>query len=1770
MNKISQFFYRLIFLFLLSFPLLLTAQNKQVVKADLIGVDRRMMEADSLDQPQKAIELAQSLYNLATKTGNVGLQYKALSYELRNRNRLNPGDKTANLDLFLSKIQTLKEADYKAIGLLCYLENSNSPFSNETDSVIYTRRNKISKELLDLIPLCKKNLTENYKTILDVNYISGAIAPTLDLYLSSAWLMQWQSRRNKDSDFYSQFMTVLTSSDKPAAVMYSNYISDVQTASGNTARRIQLKALISKYNAIPEVGFLYNQLQEVKPKEYIEMLESYINRFPQSAYSVLFRNKIDNLKASSVTVTLPLQNNEREKTPLDIIYYRTKEFELDLNKNGVSKSIFFPLTISNDYEKDTTTQTIPPLKKGQYNIVLNKDTRPVTLSISNMASYQVNNFIYAVDFNTGKPLNNASIAIKVRERELLHKIKNGTFNTNSIKRELKDKYSLWYNLKRGDELSARGIMIYYSMKDFDFIPENHSDKIITNKPIYKPGDSISFKGWVWRATPFGFNKPEEQSVIVELINPEFKPVDSVVCYINKFGTFDGKMQIPAQGLNGDYRLSAESKWKKERNFTYGFFRVENYIAPTFKINMNSNKRQYSTTDSITISGDVTSFNGLPVSNEEVKYNISFSYLLRAIAPVYNKNISGTTMTDSKGQFSFKTSLAELNSIDNTFGIRGKVSATVTNKNGETEEGTCSFLIADKPYNLTIKGSDFLDLNNLSATYELIANTPVNGSVKTSGSWRLENSKGNIIKSGNWTADNKFALELPAGFAVGRYKLICETTDSIKAQKKLLIFNSKSGEMPVDTALLLIPGIGNTLYVGTSEKEIYIRSIWKVGNKPTEEKWITLSKGLHHWPLADIEKGYNALLSLITVKNKKFYKGDFKVNNPIKTDSIYITIETFRDHLTPGAKETWSMTLSQNGSHVNSASTLAFMYDEALNSIEGFNPSLDLKLPIFSISNAAFEGKCFNSDKLIYRKNYPLTNDTILSEIYPNFRFNRATCVDVPIYIGSKSVIVRGVGLASTAMASNAKRSNAISMDQDIPESNNLFTPGPSSSIRSNFADCAFFYPNLPVSSDGKVTFSFTLPDLITTWRFVAIANNEKMEVGQIQQSFVAQKELMLQINEPRFLRQGDQTEIEATVSFLKPHSGATTVTMELVDATTEKVITSTEKQISGSEQVLKVNFPLSVPANTDRIILRMRASNGNFSDGEQYLIPVLSPDIELTQTLELNTGGNTDMKFQWKELNEQILNNTHSAFRIELVKNPAWYTVNALSALLNPSSVSADALINAYFANTLGEAIAKANPDIEMYLIEKAKSPLSGKTANTPWVNEEEQETKQIQQALLLYNPGQIEYLRSSAFAKLKQLQNEDGGFSWYPGMGSSVWQTLTVLQRMGELTELGVIEYGQTEKMMQIDALKYIDKYIADTYLNEVKYKTTDKPLNSTQAQILCVRAMYMDIPLTGEALTGHKNWTSRASKSWIGNDLYTKSLLANALFAYGFTNDAKEIVTSILNYGVESPTLGFWFPSNQSDKLQTQVAMMRLMLNPQVNQPKRFEQMKWWLIAQKQNRMWPTSATTVDAVYALTMQGTNVLNASGSLSVMLGSKELKSRDNMILLQNIAVPDLIAANGEIRVVNQTPLPVFGALYRTFLTPVKSVKGNNKGALQIQKEIIRTSNESLKVGEEVTVRLTVKSSQALDFVQIQDQLAACYQPVDQKSGYSWMQVACYKELTNENINFFIETLPRGTTVFEYKVWINRPGAYQSGVAKIESVYNPQFTNYSDNCELDVK
>ena len=1757
--------------FSISIPLFKTS-----VPVDFLLLNRELMMADSLEQPLKAIELSKEMYNRAALKHEGSLQLKAAIYKFSNEMKLDSDgpDRDVYIHEFDSLVCRITSPDYQALGILYYLTNINQWSIYDKNVIENQEKNAI--RLLNLLPELNNTPSINYAQFIRQNWMTQQIAPTLDLYIATCWLdLTGQFMNNTETK--SKFYEIFKNSGWKAANLIGEYLYVYDPYLPEQIRKDDLMAMINKYQDLAVSGFLYPQLSNNNPKK-MELIEEYCNRFPASPFTRAFKFDLEYENRPEWTVTYPLQVSSEGKGEFSVIMKNKKKTSLKIESKNTKQVIRIPLYSEKSSGADTLNCLFPNLTGGKWYIGFDDKNDKDSLFSGNIANYSFNNNIYAVDFITGEPLKAGSVKFRSSmELDYTFQLTDGICNLGVFR----EKYNNLDNIDGEYRIYTKKDSSLNSYSNFWLKNESNREfycDVLINKPVFKPGDEVLFKGWCWNATHYETKLPEKQSFQVYLKDNNFKPVDTCVVTIDQYGTFSGTVKIPSTGMKGSYTLISEFGKKYDRyGSPYHHYSnrteipVYSYQAPSFRLMLKSRKADYTVNEKILIDGEMLAFNGLPQPECGVRYNITFdpdySFMTRLLVPFSVKEeINGATTTDKNGKFTITINASEkLKRYVSILPLQATVTVNATNQAGETEMSNYRFMLSQDPYFIKLSGGGYLDQypGEKKNSFKIYACTMDEMLYRCEGEWTLSDLAGKKMLNGTWISNTDTSFPDLSGLKPGTYKLNCVSDEGLKDSAEFIIYNSCSCAMPVDSTLIIIPHIHKkSVLIGTSEKELFARVMWITEQNADNGEWIRLSNGLREWKLPEIKTGEKGLLKVIAVRIGKLFAKEHHIENPLPKDSIDVKIATFRDHLTPGSKDTWTISLSQKGRPVSSASTLAFMYDASLDEIIKHNPVLSFRRPELYLPDYLREGSCF-SDKSIYnRENYSYDFHNLFDyskDITPAFTFSmkRNPFTDSKLHYGLSNNSIADVFIEEEI-------SSAV--DRDIKTGDMGNTP----TLRSNFADCAFFYPNLPVRSDGKVTFSFTLPDLITTWRFVAIANNNKMDVGQIEQSFVAKKELMLQINEPRFLRQGDQTEIEATVSFLKPHSGATTVTMELVNAITEKVVSSAQKQISGQEQVLKVNFPVTVPVNTDRIILRMQASNSQYSDGEQYLIPVLSSDIALDESMDVSTGGHSDMTFQWKELNKTVLENTRSLFRIEVVKNPAWYSVSALSASSDDDCTSASAIANTYFANTLGEVIAKANPGIESYLMHKAKSPLHGKVANTPWVNQEEQETKQIEEALQLYNPGRTEYLRYKAFNKLSDLQHRNGGFAWFPGMRPSLWETMEVLIRFGILRELKVIEFGVEETKMQRDALKFIDKEMADIYTEEVKNKTADGPIDVIHVNLMYIRSLFKDIPLSEPALKAQNNWVMRATKSWIGNNLYTKSFLANILFTYGYSKEAKEIVSSILNHGVKSPTLGFWFPSNKYQQLQTQVAVMRLMLNPQVNRPDLFEEMKWWIIAQKLNRKWETNAATVNAVYALTMQGQNVLNTNGTLSVMLGTKELKSHDDMILSQPVTIPELIAAKGVIRVVNNTANPVFGGLYRKYEVPVKSVKGNNSGALQIRKEIIRNNKEPLKVGEEITIRLIVKSSQALGFVQIQDQLAACFQPANQKSGYIWQRQPCYKELNNENINFFIETLPRGTSVFEYKVWINRPGTYQSGVAKVISVYNPQYVNYSDNYELKVK
>ena len=1736
-------------------------QQKSTDLQSLTTLMNQIHLADSLDQPQEVINLTDSLITNAGLKQNDDFILKAAIYKYINQIRLSERSDTDILNEYLHSIKLIHDNPYKAIGYLFYLINENPIIRTETDSQILDSWNNALTQL-DNQPI------GSFSNILQVNNFTQTIAPTLKDYLKFLYISNFYRAYTSDSvkkELAGKYLSSLTTSKSAPTAMYAQFIQ-LQNNLFTESYREDILKLYESYKQIPESGFILSFYNSPDKQKKAILIEEYLKHFPQSMFTNSLSSELDFLNSPRISLFIPNQVYPKTNTPFNVNSYMADQFALKFERKK-HKTVTESYEISDplNYQDIKSKLQLPKLADGTWNIVQDQQGLTgnlITITSSKAIGYQLDNRIIAVDFKTGEPLKKGSIVLYSDKKEEEYPLNHGEYDLTDFNNSRnKNRFDANFYAIRRDGTTTLKTYLRDNINRVKNANENVS-YILTDKPIYKPGDSVRYKIWSWEATQESVKALNKTDGLVYLLDTNQKAIDSTHIVTDEYGTAWGGFKLPQYGLNGNHRIVAIFDPNNKSKFSAtSTFQVEEYKAPTFFIQLNKPDSTYSLSSPIHISGKAFSYSGLPLRNQSVSYKGVYSPLYRFMYGVQEYNVTGEIKTDNDGGFSFTINCPEQVKENKLIPIWDlNITAECTDLKGETQNKSISFVVSDKKFRLNVKAPRFMDLSKAQPDIIIESKNLTNQNLNLTGRWELINKQKKIVTQGTWNSEEPLKWRNFSKMYTGEYTFRASyANDTVR--KQIVLYNSVKKELALDTTLMIIPSEDdkNLIYLVTSEPELHVLYSLNRSDKDPEFKWIKLHKGMRSIELPNLPAGTYAALQVVAVKNYKFHEQTYKYDYAIQLDTLDISLSTFRDKLIPGSKENWTLEIRKNGITNIDQSVLAYMYDKALDSY------LSYKVP-FNVSLLKPEPELNITPSRAFDSNYLGINKPIATRD----NYERATIQFGFFSDKNRSKFMRPLavrGIQTIEYMSNDK--NDIVVGFGSPAAKQMEKA--LTDLRTNFADCAFFYPNIPTDKDGKVSFSFTLPDLITEWKFVAIANTKDMQLGRKEYNFTAQKSLMIQANEPRFLRQGDNSQITATLTYLDKPVNKATVTFEIIDLLTNKTISQSEKEITNPQQVNSLSFPVSIPDNAKQIIVRLKASSGNFSDGEQFSVPVMSADIKLTETFSLNTAPNSNQTFKYTLPGSGKVISQQSQFKLELVKNPAWFVIDALSAMLQPANKSADGWISAYYANTVGEAIAKANPEFEKAIkMQLLNNPLTGKTSNTPWVNNEEVINKQLQQMSLLYESGQMEYLRSNAFNQLLALQNEDGGFSWFPGMSSSLFQTLNVLRRMGELTQLGVFEYGEREKMLQINALKFVDQ----SFVKMSKESKTDRsaePLNSLQIMMLYVRSLYNDIPLAGETLTVHKAWINQAKYSWVRTSLYSKTLLANILYNYGFSQEANQIVKSIINYGVNSKVNGFWFPSNKTDQIATQVAVMQLFYNTPAKDLKRFEEMKLWLIAQKETRFWKTNPETLDAVFALTMEGTSPLKDTGNVHVYLGNELLNTDSPNMISLVLNTDKVINSKGSIRIDNQSNVPVYGALYRVFETPIKEVSRQSlHSGLNIQKEIIQKNPEN-KVGNEITVRLTITSDQTLSFVEVSDQLAACFQPQGELSQYEAGQsIYYYKEVNESSINFFIDTLPRGVSVIEYKVWLNRSGEYQTGIATVKSIYSPQYAGYSSNSELTIQ
>ena len=551
---------------------------------------------------------------------------------------------------------------------------------------------------------------------------------------------------------------------------------------------------------------------------------------------------------------------------------------------------------------------------------------------------------------------------------------------------------------------------------------------------------------------------------------------------------------------------------------------------------------------------------------------------------------------------------------------------------------------------------------------------------------------------------------------------------------------------------------------------------------------------------------------------------------------------------------------------------------------------------------------------------------------------------------------------------------------------------------------------------------------------------------------------------------------------------------------------------------------------------------------------------------------------------------------LELTANPIWYAVLALPTINTPQTDNVTEITASYYVSTLATAIANANPQITNTIrqwMQKSDATLTSPLEKTPelksillqlspWVTEAQNETQQMHSLGELLDVNRQNYISQQAIDKLAELQNEDGGWSWFKGFNSSTFMTENVLEAMARLVSLNVTSHPEKVKKMQIKALQFLDKQIQESYKHV-------KTAGYSQILYLYTRSAYRDIPLT-KALEAHKYYLGQLETSWPKLSLYEKALTAIAMERYGKTEIAKQIIRSLKEYSTTTPEMGMYWANNRStlftnSTIQTHVAIMSAFREIEGNSTD-MELMKQWLLRQKQTQSWGSTPSTVDAIYALLLTGNNQLTSSEDLSVKLGNKNLnvspEEKTLGYIKQTFMGKEITPKMMNVTLSKKQQQSSWGALYLQYFEKLDKITSHSGGIsvkknLFIQKEgdngntLTPLAGQDLQVGDRICIRITVTNDQDMQFVHLKDLRAGCFEPTEQLSSNRWQDnIGYYQETTDVATNFFFDFLPKGTHVFEYTVWIAQSGAYQDGITTLQCIYAPQYSANSDAGSLTVQ
>lgn len=1033
-----------------------------------------------------------------------------------------------------------------------------------------------------------------------------------------------------------------------------------------------------------------------------------------------------------------------------------------------------------------------------------------------------------------------------------------------------------------------------------------------------------------------------------------------------------------------------------------------------------------------------------------------------------------------------------------------------------------------------------------------------------------------------------------------------------------------------------PGETASFTSGTTDGKLNILYEIERDGKILSSEWISLhdQQRIFEIPIKDEYRG-NIVAHQTFIKDNRLYTQEIFINVPYTNKQLDITFETFRDKLQPGEKEQWKLLIKGKTADKVAAEMVAALYDASLDAFVMHGWSANFYESFYTQlkwqSQNDYVVKTFTS----YSRDWNLGKGRFASgasydalnwfgyHFYSRYerRLAKSAMPAGAMYESAKKVAEEEI-LADAAPApakDSAEISGQAKASEQKPKSEDLSDV----KVRSNFNETAFFYPNLMTNEKGEIIINFTIPEALTRWKMLGFAHTTDLASGFAMKTLVTQKDLMVVPNAPRFFREGDKMTFSTKISSLTENTLHGQARLEFFDALTMKPVTllkeKSEKEFSvPGKQSTSVSWSIEIPEGLQAVLYRVVAKAGNFSDGEEMVLPVVTNRMLVTESLPLNVRGGETKTFRFEKLlNTKSSTLKHQRYTLEFTSNPAWYAIQAIPYLMEYPYECVEQTFSRYYANSIASHIANSNPRIKQVFdtwknlqpdallsnLEKNQELKSALLEETPWVLHAQDETQRKRMVGVLFDLNRMSNELDRAFEKIRKAQSGNGGFSWFPGFPEDRFMTQHIVSGMGHLDIMGVQAVRNNSDMwnMVTSALEYTDAQIARDY-EELKagarrqhINLEDNHLSFTLIHYLYARSAFKDVAVDKSAKEAFQYFLGQAKKYWLQDNIYLEGMICLALHRYDNKATAMEIIKSLKERALHHEELGMYFKYNPGyywyqAPIETQALMIEV-FDEVANDVKATDDLKVWLLKQKQTTDWRTTKATVEACYALLRRGTDLLVSTQQAQIKIDQKivdpqqraDAKVEAGTGYFKTAWQADEIKAGmGLIEVTKADKGVAWGAVYWQYFEQMDKIT-SAETPLKLKKDLFLQQNSErgpvitpinektkLKVGDVVKVRLELRTDRPLEYVHIKDMRAAAFEPISTLSTYKYQDGLYYYESPRDlATNFFVGYFPKGTYVFEYALRVSQQGDFSNGITTIQCMYAPEFTSHSAGIRVAI-